>query len=107
MTRAVLDGAMTEAQLFESVRAHLNAFGWLWVHHYDSRRSNEGFPDICAVRLAEGRVPRLLFAELKRQNGVVSDTQWQWLQSLKVVGAETYLWRPSDLSSSEVERVLR
>lgn len=106
----VLDAAMTEAQLFESVRDHLNAFGWLWVHHYDSRRSNAGFPDIVAIREGEygGRV---LFVELKREKGQLSPDQAEWygglLACMRSGHPEVYVWRPSDLSSGEVERVLR
>lgn len=112
-SRAVLDAAMTEAQLFESVRDHLNAFGWLWYHTRDSRGSNAGFPDIVAVRGPYGEAA-LLFIELKTEDGKVSADQRVWLSALDGAGGEertpygakVYVWHPSDLSSGEIERVL-
>lgn len=102
--RAVVDAAMTEAQLFESVRDHLNTFGWLWYHTYDSRRSNGGFPDIIAVK--DGR---LLAVELKSMKGQVTPEQRSWQLAIWICGGgtEMHTWRPSDLSSGEIERVLR
>ena len=100
------DAAMSEAELFEQVRPLLNLGGWLWVHHRDSRGSNPGFYDIVAVRES-----RLLFAELKRQKGRLSDAQKQWETALTRVATlnswylERYLWRPSDFD--RIVEVLR
>jgi hypothetical protein len=58
-----------------------------------------GFPDLCMVR---GR--RLLFVELKRERGRTTAAQREWLAALVLTGAETAVWRPSDLE--EVQRVL-
>lgn len=108
--RKVLNAAMTERELFECVRAHLNAFGWLWHHVYDARRSNAGLPDLIAVKNG-----RLLFIELKTEKGRLTDEQRVWLMALHHAGGEegtpygarTCVWRPSDLSSGVIESVLR
>jgi hypothetical protein len=74
--------------------------GWQRRYHtYDSRRSTPGFPDLCLCR-----PPRLLFAEVKREDGRVSRDQWGWYDDLKRCGVEVYIWRPSD--RDEVDRVL-
>jgi hypothetical protein len=52
-----------------------------------------GFPDLCMVR---GR--RLLFVELKRERGRTTEAQREWLAALLLTGAETAVWRPSDLA---------
>ena len=104
--RKILDKAMSEADLFESVRAHLDAFGWRWYHTYDSRRSNGGFPDIVATK-PRGEGSRLLFIELKSEKGHLSPDQLVWQDALIHSGATHMVWRPSDLSSGDVERTLR
>lgn len=50
-----------------------------------------GFPDLV---LARGR--RLIFAELKSEDGDVTIEQSSWLAVLDAGPAEAYLWRPSD-----------
>lgn len=100
--RKVLDAAMTERELFESVRAHLDAFGWLWYHTYDSRRSGAGFPDIFAIRKGKA-----LAIELKSQRGQLTDEQWRWFIAFDVAGIDCHLWRPSHLSDGTIEECLR
>jgi len=39
---------------------------------------------------------RLIFAELKREKGVLSVAQKQVLAELGTLGVEVYVWRPSD-----------
>lgn len=51
-----------------------------------------GWPDLTLYRPG-----RLIFAELKSENGVVADEQKRVLADLAAAGAETYVWRPSDL----------
>lgn len=76
-------------------------FGWRWHHETDSRWSRAGLPDLILCR-----PPRVIFAELKKQDGAVSRAQQEWLDDLgNCTGVERYLWRPSDLS--EVEEVLK
>ena len=74
--------------------------GWRRYHTFDSRRSTHGFPDWVLVR-----PPRIIFAELKSDDGRVRPEQREWLDDLSdVPGAEVYLWRPSDYD--EIVRVL-
>ena len=103
---------MSEAQLQGYVTQMLTVLGYRWYHTHDSRRSQAGFPDICAVRKH-----RLLFIELKRELGRFRPGQQDWLNDLRaaessVMGirvpcCEVFCWRPSDWLGGEIERVLR
>ena len=59
-----------------------------------------GFPDLVLVRKG-----RLLFVELKSEIGKVSPQQRKWLDDLDKA-AETYVWRPEDWTSGEIDRRL-
>lgn len=112
---------MTEAKLFEAIRELLDLYQWRWVHHYNSQRSNPGFPDITAVR-----GPRLLFIELKGVDtqgrpGQVSKDQQAWLAALLAVrgtttsrlgnelnpGVEVYLWRPEHWLNNTIYEAIK
>lgn len=89
---------------------------WKVAHHHDSRRQVRpgvlvgdsdaaGLPDLLLVR-----EDRLIFAELKREKGKLSDTQAEWLSILGGVEdatehVEVWTWRPSDWPV--IEEVLR
>jgi hypothetical protein len=80
--------------------------GWKWYHSPKNRPVGgkiqniiAGYPDLCLVR---GR--RLLFVELKRERGVTTVAQKEWLAALIRTGAEVEVWRPSDVD--DVKRVL-
>lgn len=75
-----------QAQVVDAARL----LGWRVYHTHDSRRSEPGWPDLALVR------DRLVMAELKTENGRVSEAQSDWLDALRAAGVETYLWRPSD-----------
>uniref|UniRef100_A0A6M3KP81 Putative VRR-NUC domain-containing protein n=2 Tax=viral metagenome TaxID=1070528 RepID=A0A6M3KP81_9ZZZZ len=62
----------------------------------------EGFPDLLLAR-----PPRLLLAEIKREDGKPSPQQSDWLDVLSRITnpPETFLWKPSDLD--EIEEVLK
>lgn len=104
--------SITEAEWQSTVEGLAKLRGWLTYHAPDnrpvvSRRGRRyvqnvqaGFPDLVLVR-----DDRLLFAELKRETGVVSNEQQAWLRRLDKAGAETHVWRPSDLAM--VQEVLR
>ena len=74
-----------QAQVVELARA----MGWLVYHPYDSRLSQEGYPDLTMVR--NGRV---IWAELKSQDGTVTGVQRRWLKVLPK--GQAFLWKPSD-----------
>lgn len=119
--------AQTEREFMAAVIAYAKARGWLVYHTHDSRRSAEGFPDLCMVRAG-----RLVFAELKREKGGgLSRAQDQWIRAIKQVTKAVadeihdaqvgqcaggcavraahrlfaYVWRPS--MWPEIEAVLR
>lgn len=91
-----------------TVEALARARGWLVYHAPDNRpilgrngkpfiqNVRAGFPDLVMVRDKDG-ASRLVFAELKRELGTVSEEQKSWALALSLCGAEVYLWRPSDL----------
>lgn len=82
------------------------AYGWKYYHAPDNKPVNgriqrvvAGFPDLVLVK---GQ--RLIFAELKKEIGVLSDAQKDWLDSLQKTGVEVYVWRPSNML--EVKQIL-
>ena len=60
-------------------------------HTFDSRRSDSGFPDLVLVR------DRVIYLELKREKGKLSDSQIEWLTALVKARAEVYVARPRHL----------
>lgn len=111
---------LSEAEFTTQVVELARLGGWLRYHTHRSKHSPGGFPDEVLVR-----GPRLIFAELKREDksSKVSEKQQEWLDALGEVSAavdvlrgfyagvktelpsvEVYLWRPSDLE--EIARVL-
>jgi hypothetical protein len=89
---------MTEAQFQAQVVQLAGLLGWSWYHTHDSRRSPAGFPDLVLWR------ERVIFAELKRENGRLSHAQVDVGNALRRAGAEAYCWRPSHFD--EVKAVL-
>lgn len=65
--------------------------GWWVHHHYDSRRSEAGWPDLVLLRDGEA-----IFVELKREDGKVAAAQAFVLDLLESAGCEAHVWRPSD-----------
>ena len=97
----IVASQMTEADHLEQVKAVALTCGWRLYHTFDSRRSAAGFPDLVLVR-----PPRVIFAELKRQNGRVTIPQHMWFHDLdECPGVEVYIWKPSDWN--EIVEVLR
>ncbi len=85
--------------LFNSKKGLAPMLGWrLCYHTLRSKGSQSGFPDRVLVR------ERVIFAELKREKGVPTPAQIDWLNGLAAAGAEVYLWRPSDLD--EIAKIL-
>ena len=74
------------------------ALGWRVYHTLRSRGSQPGYPDWTLVR------ERVMFLELKKEKGIVSPAQKEWLGALRDAGAEVYLVRPRHLQ--EIARVL-
>ncbi len=94
--------AMTEAQLQDAVMGLADVLGLRVHHETDSRRSRAGFPDLVIV----GR--RVLFVELKRQDGRVRPEQRAWLEALTAAeGVTAVVWRPSALLDGTIQATLR
>jgi hypothetical protein len=85
---------LTEKQWQRQLVDLARQLGWTVYHTYDSRRSQPGFPDLVLVR------DRVLYVELKREQGRLTDAQAGWLDKLRAAGAEAYCWRPRDLEDA-------
>jgi VRR-NUC domain len=75
---------------------------WRHFHPHDSRRSNEGWPDLALWRPETGE---FLLVELKTQKGRLTRDQRRVIDELRTAGVEVHLWRPSDWAV--IERRLR
>lgn len=95
--RQVIDTARALGWMVAAFRPALSASGhWLTAVQADGK----GYPDLTAVR-----PPRVLFIELKNDNGRLTPEQVIWLGHLKdCPGVETFIWRPSD--AEEIIKVL-
>lgn len=103
---------MTEAELQGGVIETARMLGYLVAHFRPAKTERgwrtpveadgKGFPDLVLVG-----GPRVIFVELKNATRPLEPEQELWLRALNRAGAEWYLWRPSDYSSGEVERILR
>lgn len=94
--------AISEKQFQAQVVELARLYNWLVYHTYDSRRSAPGFPDLVLVR-----PPRLIFAELKSEEGRARPEQRTWLEALSgcTQAPESHLWRPRDLQ--EIQTLLK
>lgn len=80
-----------------TVRELAQQLGYRRAYHtFDSRRSDTGFPDLVLVSRQRRRV---VYLELKREKGKVTDAQASWIRDLHAAGAEVYLARPRHLEA--------
>ena len=87
-----VDPAQQSERSFQTqVVALFKAQGWIAYHTHDSRRSEPGFPDLVLVHVNRG----IVFAELKREKGKVSEAQQRWIDYLTEAGGRVFVWRPS------------
>ena len=78
-------------------------FGYDLVYKtWKSLHSPKGFPDRVAVRVKD---KRKVWVELKKEGDEPTPEQVQWLEALKAVGEEVYLWYPHDYD--EAARILQ
>ena len=84
---------MRESDLQEQVLTAAHYLGWtLRYHTFDSRKSAAGFPDLVLCR-----PPRVLFVELKSEQGKLTSDQERWAVGLRACpGVEFFIWRPSN-----------
>lgn len=93
---------MTEKELQQAVVELCSWLHYPLFHAYDSRRSNgPGYPDLTIA------VPgRVLFRELKTENGKLTAVQHQWQAALRLAGADVGVWRPSDWVTGQIRAEL-
>lgn len=82
---------LTEKDWAAQVVTLARQLGWRRYHTYRSDRSQPGFPDEVLLR------ERVIYLELKRETGKLSDAQKDWIGALLAAGAEAYVARPRDL----------
>lgn len=108
---------MTERDFQQQIIDYARLRGWKVHHDLPSQRANgrwsthtqgdQGFPDLVLVRgerparIVSGiivpRPPRIVFAELKTQNGKVRPEQQEWLDTIGEDAEVTkWVWRPKD-----------
>lgn len=83
--------ALTERQWQELIVEAAAVHGWWVHHHYDSRRSSPGWPDLVLLR-----PPELVVVELKTDRGRIRPEQQVVLDMLAACGVEAHVWRPRD-----------
>lgn len=97
--------AMSEEELTRAFLEACDLFGWtLRFHPYDSRRSEEGWPDWTLLNV---RQRRCIFAELKGGRTPVTPKQAAWNAALRECGQEAYIWTPVEWLTGEIECILR
>jgi len=93
LTEKVLqDNILEVAKLFRWRRAHFRPartkHGWRTPVQADGK----GFPDLILVK-----PPRLIIAEVKRQDTYPNEYQREWLEDFAGLGCvEVYTWKPQD-----------
>jgi len=104
---------MTEAQWQEWVISEAHLHHWRVAHFRPVRiqRANgstyyetpvaadgKGYPDLVLAK------HRILFVELKRENGVLDPAQKEWEKAVRTGKGEWFTWRPSDREN--ISRIL-
>ncbi len=81
----------SEAKFQAAFMKQARDWGWLCYHTYDSRRSEEGFPDIIMLRR-----DRQLAIEAKRsRKEKPTPKQRKWLRGFQAIpGCEVHVWSP-------------
>ncbi len=86
---------ISEKAFRQQVIALANLYSWKSQFHWTSIHSPAGFPDLVLVK-----PPRLIFAELKTGQRILTPKQAEWLELLRPCpGVEVYVWRPADFDS--------
>lgn len=91
-TAQLLYEGMSEADLQESVRKAALSLGWRFYHPWDTRNSEEGWPDCFVLRGS-----RVMVIELKTEKGEVTPAQREYLTAFVDAHIEAWVVRPSDM----------
>lgn len=101
MTELARQATITEKQFRQQVLDYARFCGWRCYFTWMPIHSPSGFPDLLMLR-----GERMVIAELKSQEGRLTDAQWEWLEHFRCLPwAEVFLWRPGDWP--EIEAVLK
>ena len=94
---------VSEAEFQKAVISLAKLHGWKVMHTQPAQiragrwitpnTGDQGFPDLVMVHPVRGTI----FVELKATKGVVSEAQWDWINTLEDAGQEVHVWRPKDL----------
>jgi len=86
----VFQQQVIEAAQILGWKAHHARKAWTKKGFRTPIQGDPGFPDLVLAR-----APRVLFVELKVDNGRLTDAQEWWMEELnQCPGVETYVWRP-------------
>lgn len=113
MTRMSTTPRLSERDFQRQVTELAELRGWEWFHVRPGRTKDSwrtptsgtmaaGWPDLVLVRARDGQV---IYAELKQEQGKMTDRQLAVLGTLELAGARVYVWRPSNFN--DIESVLR
>ncbi len=91
---------LSEKQFREQIRDLCKVFGWKFHFTWLAIHSPKGFPD-----LVLRRPPRIIFAEIKTEKGIITPSQQEWYDDLIACGQEAFIWRPSQFD--EIAKILR
>jgi hypothetical protein len=93
----------SELEFQKAVISLAKLHGWRVMHTHPAlvrpgkwitpNTGNQGFPDLVMTHPFRGTI----FVELKTDKGIVSNTQWEWINTLEESGEEVHVWRPKDL----------
>ena len=100
---ALQAAAMDEAELQRKVEKAARDAGWRVWHPRIAVYSQGGWPDLVCAHPGQGRV---IFRELKKQTGKVTDQQAEWLDTLTACGQDAAVWRPIDWVTGAITREL-
>ena len=102
----------SEAEFQKAVITLAKLHGWRVMHTQPAQIrpgkwitpniGNQGFPDLVLSHSYRGTI----FVELKTNKGIVSETQWDWINALEDSGEEVHVWRPCHLEKIS-ERLAR
>ncbi len=84
---------LTEKEWRRQVLQLADTLGWKSYFTFISKGSSHGFPDLVLAR------DRVVFLELKREKGKLTDQQKVWLRALLAAGQDAFVVRPRDLES--------
>lgn len=106
---------LSESDFQKQIIAYAQLCGWKTTHfrkvrvhrpdgttYYETpvAADGAGFPDLCLCR-----GERLIFIEVKADNGRLSQEQKDWLSALATTRNEVHLWKPRDWPL--IEKMLR